>query len=132
MHTTENFSKDYEAIINTVQQYIEGSRKGKSEIMRSSFHPDATIVGFFGGGLVSGHIKKLFDLIDGNGPAPEIEPSFTGIDIMETIAVVRLEVRYWSGEVIGPDPRTMSDLFNLIKTGSEWKITHKMFHLHIP
>ena len=131
MNTADKNTRDYDAIIRTVQQYIEGSRDGKSEVMRSGFHAEATIVGFFGGGLVSGPIQKLFDLIDGNGPAPDIEPRFASIEVLETIAVVHLEVKRWSGKVIGPEPRTMSDLFNLIKTESGWKIAQKMFHLDL-
>ena len=87
--------------------------------------------GFFGDGLVFRPIQQLFDFIDGNGPAPDIEPRFASIEILHTIAVVHLEVKRWSGQVIGPEPRTMSDLFNLIKTDSGWKISQKMFHVHL-
>lgn len=131
MNTSNKNTSDYDAIIEAVQQYIDGSRDGKSEVMRSSFHSDATIFGFFGGGLVSGPIQKLFDLIDGNGPAPDLEPRFACIEVLETIAVVHLQVKRWSGKVIGSEPRTMSDLFGLIKTESGWKISHKMFHLDL-
>jgi hypothetical protein len=32
------------------------------------------------------------------GPAPNIEPRFARIEIIETIAVVHLEVQRWSGK----------------------------------
>lgn len=130
MNTSNNYLTEYDAIVKTLQYYIEGSRAGKSERMRAGFHAEATIVGHFGGGLVFGLIQKLYDLIDGNGPAPNTEPLFASIEIIETIAVVRLEVGHWSGKVIGSDAH-MSDLFNLIKTEAGWKISHKMFHLHV-
>ena len=129
MNTSNNYITEYDAIAKTLQYYIDGSLAGKSELMHPAFHDHATIVGYFGGELVSGPIRKLYDLIDGNGPAPDIQPHFAGIEILDTIAVVRLKVDHWSGKVIGSDSH-MSDLFNLIKTNAGWKITHKMFHLH--
>ena len=69
--------------------------------MRPGFHSDATIVGYAGSNLLFGPIQQLFDWIDGNGPAPDIEPTFASIEILETIAVVRLEVKQWSGKIAG-------------------------------
>jgi hypothetical protein len=127
--TLNDYSKDSEAIVRTLQLYIDGSLAGKSELMHPGFHPEATIVGYFGGSLVSGPIQKLYDLIDGNGPAYDIQPQIVSIEILDSIAIARLEVAHWTGNVIGTDSH-MSDLFNLIKTEAGWKITHKMFHLH--
>jgi hypothetical protein len=120
---------DYDAIIKAMQFYIEGSLAGKSELMRRGFHADASIVGFAGGNLLFGPIQILYDWIDGNGPAPDIEPHFASIEILESIAVVRLEIKGWSGKLAGSDVH-MSDIFNLIKIGDEWKISQKMFHWH--
>ena len=66
---------------------------------------------------------------DGNGPAPDIEPRFTAIEILESIAVVRLEVERWSGKSAGSEVH-MSDAFTLVKTDAGWKIAHKIFHWH--
>jgi len=129
MNISSNYLTEYDAIVRTVQYYIDGSLQGRSEIMHPGFHEQATIVGHFGGSLVAGPIQKLYDLIDGNGPASEIQPHFASIEILGTIAVVRLEVNHWSGEVIGSDTR-MSDLLTLIKTNEGWKISNKMFHVH--
>lgn len=127
--TTEQFATEYEAIIKVLQYYIDGSLAGNSQLIHPAFHDQATIVGFFGGDLVSGPIQKLYDLIDGNGPAPDIQPQVASVEILNTIAVARLEVAHWSGKVIGADAH-MSDLFNLIKTDKGWKVSQKMFHLH--
>lgn len=120
---------EYDAIVKTMQYYIDGSQAGNSELMRPGFHSDATIVGYAGDNLLFGPIQQLFDWIDGNGPAPDIEPSFASIEILETIAIVRLEVKQWSGKLAGSGVH-MSDLFNLIKTEEGWKISQKMFHWH--
>jgi len=44
-------------------------------------------------------IQQLFDWVDGNGPAPNIEPNIASIEVIETVAVVRLEVKHWSGHL---------------------------------
>jgi hypothetical protein len=128
--TAENdFLTEYDTIIETLQHYIDGSRAGNSELMRPAFHSGATIVGYAGGNLLFGPIQQLFDWIDGNGPASDIEPTFASIEILDTIAVVRLEIKEWSGKLAGSGVH-MSDLFNLIKTDEGWKISQKTFHWH--
>jgi hypothetical protein len=129
METTNKLTSDYQAIVQTLQYYIDGSLAGKSQLMQAGFHTDATIYGYYRGNLVSGSIQKLYDLIDGNGPAPDIQPQVASIEILGAIAVARLEVAHWTGKVIGSDTH-MSDLFTLVKTEAGWKISHKSFHMH--
>jgi hypothetical protein len=89
-----------------MQHYLDGGRNGKSELMTPGFHPDATIAGYCGGRLLTGPIQQLFDWIDRNGPAPNIIARFAEIDVLSTIALVRLEVDGWSAEIVGPDLTT--------------------------
>jgi hypothetical protein len=94
--------------------------------MRPAFHPNASFFGYAGEQLAVG-TQFLFDWIDKNGPAPNIEPRMVSVDILETIAVVHLEVGGWSGILAGSGVR-MSDLFTLLKTQNGWKIIQKAFH----
>ncbi len=119
---------DYDQIVNTIQKYIDGSRQGKSELMRPAFHPDASFFGYAGDQLAIG-TRFLFDWIDKNGPADKIEPRMVSLDILDTIAVVRLDVAGWSGKLAGSGVY-MSDLFTLLKTPGGWKIIQKAFHWH--
>ena len=59
---------------------------------------------------------------------PSICPRFARIEIIETIAVVHLEVEHWSGKLVGANARA-SDVFTLLKWDGEWKITHKVLPL---
>ena len=127
--TQSDFLTEYDAIVKTLQHYIDGSRAGNSELMRPGFHSNATLVGYAGDNLLFTPVQALFDWIDENGPAPEIEPTFASIEVLETIAVVRLEIKQWSGKNAGSGVH-MSDVFNLIKTEEGWKISQKMFHWH--
>lgn len=127
--TQTDFLVEYDAIVNTLQHYIDGARAGNSDLMRPGFHNDAKLVGYVGGNLLFTPVQVLFDWIDENGPAPEIEPNFASIEVLETIAVVRLEIKQWSGKNAGSGVH-MSDLFNLIKMEDGWTIVQKMFHWH--
>jgi hypothetical protein len=49
------------------------------------------------------------------------------VDIVESIAAVRLEVDGWSGTLAGPEV-CMSDVFTLLKTPEGWRIIQKAFH----
>lgn len=129
MQAMKDYTTEYDAILATMERYFEGGRAGKSDLMRPAFHPDATIVGFCGGALLTGSIQQLFAWIDGNGPAPGIEPRVASVELVETVAVVRLEVAHWSGKLAGTDAR-MSDVFTLIKTDAGWKVSQKTFHWH--
>jgi Putative lumazine-binding len=51
------------------------------------------------------------------------------IDILDTIAVVRLEMENVSGKLAGLGS-SVSDLFQLIKIDGKWLISQKSFHWH--
>jgi hypothetical protein len=120
------YLNEYDRIVKTIQMYIDGSKQGRSDVMRPAFHPDASFFGYAGEQLAIG-TQFLFDWIDKNGPAPRIEPRMVSVDILESIAVVRLEVAGWSGNLAGSGVR-MSDLFTLLRMPSGWKIIQKAFH----
>lgn len=114
---------EYDAIDKTVQHYINGGRAGRSEEMKLAFHPGATIFGYVGPDLFAGPIQQLFDWVDQNSPATELQGRITKIDIIESVATVRLELENWG-------VHRFTDLFTLLKVDGEWKIINKVFHLH--
>ncbi len=114
---------DYDAIAQTVQHYIDGAKSGRGADMKPAFHQDATIFGYVGSDMFAGPIQGLFDWNDQNGPATGIQARIATIDIIDTIAAVRLETDNWTGH-------RFTDLFTLLKVDGEWKIMNKVFHLH--
>jgi hypothetical protein len=124
---TESSGRD--AVMKAMQSYIDGVKRGDSNVMRPGFHENATIFGHYPGGVMSNPIQALFDWIDQNGPSPNLKTELTKIEVVESIAVVHLEVRDLSGAVAGTSVR-MSDIFTLLRTDEGWKITHKAFHWH--
>ena len=115
--------KEYDAITNTIQLYVQGGKTGDTSMMKEAFYPDATIFGYVGADLFAGPIQQLFDWNDQNGAAAELEGRIASIDIVETVATVRLELENWTGH-------RFTDLFTLLKVDGQWKIINKVFHLH--
>ena len=120
---------EHDAITRTMHRYVAGARAGDCDLMRPAFHPSATISGYCQGVEYSGSVEHVFQWVNENGPAPNISPRLARIEIIETIAVVHLEVQHWSGKLAGADARA-SDVFTLLKSDGEWKISHKLFHWH--
>ncbi len=114
---------EHGAIAKTVQHYIDGAKSGNGDDMKPAFHKDATIFGYAGADLFAGPIQQLFDWNDENGPAAELQARIAGIDVVDTVATVRLELNNWTGS-------RYTDLFTLLKVDGEWKIMNKVFHLH--
>ncbi len=113
----------HDAIAKTLQHYIDGMKSGKGDAMKPAFHKDATIFGYVGADLFAGPIEKLFDWNDENGPATELQARIASIDLIDTVATVRLELDNWTGH-------RFTDLFTLLKVDGQWKIMNKVFHLH--
>ncbi|MBT5373443.1 MAG: nuclear transport factor 2 family protein [Rhodospirillaceae bacterium] len=114
---------DPEMIEKVIQFYIDGAKSGRGEDMKPAFHADATIFGYIGDDLFAGPIQKLFDWNDENGPATGLKAKIANIDIVGTVATVRLELDDWTGH-------KFTDLFTLLKVDGAWKVMNKVFHLH--
>jgi hypothetical protein len=122
------YGAEYDGVVKTMQMYIEGCKHGRSEVMRPAFHADAGFFGYAAGELAVG-TSFLFEWVDKNGPSPQIRPRFISVEVLESIAAVRLDVDGWSGTLAGPNV-CMSDIFTLLKTDAGWKIIQKAFHWH--
>lgn len=106
-----------------IQHYIDGAKSGKGSDMQPAFHEDATIYGYVGSDLFAGPIQGLYDWNDANGPAKDLVSSIVSLDIVGTVASVRLESDNWTGH-------RFTDFFNVLKIDGQWKIMNKIFHLH--
>lgn len=121
--TTLTYVEEIDAIRAVVQPYIDGARTGRGDTMKPAFHDDATIFGYVGPDLVAGPIQTLYDWTDANEAATDVEVRFTSIDVVGTVASVRLDIDNWGGH-------RFTDVFNLLKVDGAWTIVSKVFHLH--
>ncbi len=110
-------------IAKVVQHYIDGAKSGRGDDMKPAFHKDATIFGYVGADLSAGPIQQLFAWNEENGPATGLQARIASIDLIDTVATVRLELDDWTGH-------PFTDLFALLEVDGEWKIMNKVFHLH--
>ena len=123
MNNTATITNENELIEKTIQFYIDGAKSGKGEDMKPAFHTDATVFGYIGSDLFAGPIQGLFDWNDQNGPATELEAKIASIDVVGSVATVRLELDNWTGN-------KFTDLFTLLKVEGTWKVMNKVFYLH--
>ena len=121
-HSATNVNES-NAITKVVDRYLAGAKSGKGDDMKPAFHQDATIFGYIGADLFAGPIQQLFAWNDENGPATELQAQIANIDLIGTVATVRLELDNWTGH-------RFTDLFTLLKVDGKWKIMNKVFHLH--
>ena len=91
--------------------------------MKPAFRENATIHVYIGGGLLAGPIQILFDWVDGNPPAQDLEARIVNIDLASTVATARLELDHWLGN-------RFTDQFTLLKEDGAWTITSKVFHTY--
>ncbi len=125
MNTKTTNLSEYDSIAKLIQHYINGARSGKGEDMKPAFHEDATIFGYVGEELFAGSIQQLYTWNDQNGPANGLRARIASIDLIDSVATVRLELDNWTGH-------RFTDLFTLLKVDGVWKIMNKVFHLHPP
>ena len=76
---------EHDAITRTLHCYIAGARAGDGDLIRPAFHPSATISGYCQGVEYSGSVEHVFEWVTKNGPAPNINPRFARIEIIESV-----------------------------------------------
>ncbi|KII30712.1 MULTISPECIES: nuclear transport factor 2 family protein [Pseudomonas] len=113
---------EYNAVIATANQYVEGLRIGSAQGVAQAFHKEAVMYGFTNGELLGGPIKNLFDFVEKNGAAPEISTRLDVLAITPTTAVVRVDMET---DAIGAD---YNDYLTLIKIDGAWKVIAKVYH----
>ncbi|MFJ5238116.1 nuclear transport factor 2 family protein [Pseudomonas neuropathica] len=113
---------EYNAVIATANQYVEGLRIGSAQGVAQAFHKEAVMYGFTNGELLGGPIQNLFDFVEKNGAAPQISTRLDVLAITPTTAVVRVDMET---DAIGAD---YNDYLTLIKIDGIWKVIAKVYH----
>ncbi|MDF0681801.1 MAG: nuclear transport factor 2 family protein [Candidatus Nitrosocosmicus sp.] len=115
-------TQEYEDAVVTVALYVEGLRIGSVPILSQAFHRDATMYGLIDGKLHQGPIKNLYDLVEKNGPAPNIKTRIDVLSITSTTAILRVDVE---NDAIGAN---YTDYHTLIKLDETWYIISMVYH----
>lgn len=122
INKNNNSVHDYESIIETMKIYIEGFRTGNIELLRSVFHKDAVMHGFWDEHLIEGKIDNLYGSVERAGAAPNVISHLSILHKTTTIATVRNEVE---ANATGDN---FTEYHSLIKVNGQWKIISKLFH----
>jgi hypothetical protein len=117
-------TKDYEDVIEIVKKYVEGLRIGSVATTSNAFHKDAVMYGYTNGGLLGNPIDNLYNFVEKNGTAPDIQTHLDILAITPTTAVVRVDMEK---DAIGAN---YTDFHTLIKINGNWKIIAKVYHMY--
>ena len=116
-------TSEYDAIVSTVQRYVDGMRVGSSSEVAKAFHSDSIMYGLHGSNVLR-DVKALYDFVDEHGKAPEIKARIDVLAVTPTTAVVRVDMEK---DAIGLD---YTDFHSLVKLDGKWEIIAKVFHLY--
>ncbi|MFP3613137.1 nuclear transport factor 2 family protein [Paraburkholderia sp. SIMBA_050] len=116
---------EYNAIVEVLNQYNEGGKQARGDIMKPAFSDRATIFGVdTANKLTGGPIQGLFDTIDiAFRPSPDARAAVARIDIVGTAASARVDTDDISGY-------RFTDFFNLLKVEGRWTVVSKIYHTH--
>ena len=118
-------TSEYEAVIKTVQAYVDGLIAGDNKVISTAFHKDAIMYGLTATKeLLGGSISNLYQYVDQYGKAPEIKVRLDVLGITPTTAVVKVDMEKDAG---GFD---YTDFHTLIKLDGRWSIIAKTFHTY--
>src|SRR5262249_18292514 len=121
------YVQEYDAIVEVMKKYNEGSAKADSAIMKPAFSEKATIFSVDDNSkLKGGPVQQgLFDIVDRKfRPSPEAKAVFASIDIVGAAASVRIDTNDLSGFCF-------TDFFHLLKVEGRWTVVSKIFYTHV-
>ena len=126
INSTPVYVKEYQAITEVLNKYIEGCKKADSSIMKPAFSQNATMYSVGSDGkLVGGSIQNLFDGVDKDfQPSPNAQAAITRIEIVGTAANARIDANNMSGI-------SFTDFFQLLKVEGKWIVVSKIFYTHV-
>ena len=115
--------EDIAAVRAVMDDYVKGS-SGDVELLRSIFHPNALMNGYFKGNLGIGSPEPFFEIVAAMEPGnknPDYHAEIESIDVIGEIATAKLvEVGFLGTNFI--------DVFHLIRVDGAWKIISKTYH----
>ena len=115
------------AVRSVVESYIEGTKNGDVELLKTVFHPKARMVGYMGRDLLSAGPEPFYSALTENPPddmmRANYEPKIRDIEVNGNIAIATLDEKGLFGE-------NFTNHFMLLNDNNKWSITHKSFVVH--
>jgi hypothetical protein len=119
-----NAANELDAISQTVQVYFEGMHDGDTARLRSVFHPDACLFGYYQGVFSRMSLEEWMTEVEGMPkPSAEGEPfdmNVVATDVTGRCASVKVALLYAG--------LRFTDYLTLLKFDDAWKIVNKAYH----
>jgi hypothetical protein len=119
----KNRIEDVAAVRVVLNGYVRGSG-GDIELLRSVFHPDATMNGYYSGSLGIGSPEPFFAQVaalDASAPLEDYRAEIEAIEVLGDVATATLvETGFLGSDFV--------DFFHLIRVDGEWKIISKTYY----
>ena len=119
----EDRIQDIASVRAVLDSYVRGSG-GDVELLRSIFHPDASMNGYFGGRLGIGSPEPFFTEVAKLEASASSEAYRAEVEAIEVIGDVATATLVETG-FLGSD---FVDFFHLIRIDGEWKIISKTYY----
>ena len=119
----KNRVEDVAAVRAVIEQYVMGSA-GDASLLRSIFHPDALMSGYFEGQPGIGSPEPFFEIVaqmDPAAPAGNYRGEIEAVEVIGDVATARLVETDFLGS-------GFVDFFHLIRLDGEWKIVSKTYY----
>lgn len=114
---------EYSAVQSTIENgYIRGLVEGNFDVIATSFHPTATMHGFFDGDFLAGSFENLKGYVETYGAAKDMRSRIDIFALTTTMASVRIELENCG---CGSD---YTDYHTLMKIDGKWYVMAKLFH----
>ena len=105
-----------------LENYLKGQATGNGDFIRKAFHPDARVMAFRDGKLLSITAEEFAGRFTGKPAADEAQRK-------RRIASVEITGNAGVGKIVLEYPTvTFTDYMSLLKIDGEWKIVNKAFY----
>lgn len=113
-------------IRDVIQVYFDCMYESSAEKTHQAFHPNAKITGYMQGDLAEMSVEQFAGLVSARQPSPKENGEsdrleVVSLDIAGDTAVARVRDDYMG--------LTFLDTLSFIKTGGQWSIYNKLFHV---
>lgn len=120
-HTQSASSADEAAARKPLEQYIEGHKTGKADVMRQAFHSTARLQWMDNGKYTVRPLEEWLAGFRGTPPADEAQRKrrIVSVQVFGDSGIGVIELDYPNVLII--------DYMSLLKVDGEWKIVNKIF-----
>lgn len=117
---------DEAGVLAVIEDYVEGSSAGDIERVKSTFHSNATMTGYMGSDILTGGPEPYYEFLSQNSATDDSRASYItkvkNLEVNDSIArATLLEDGFFGMNFVTH--------FTLIKSGEQWAISNKTFHV---